>query len=65
MPDLQMVSNGTAVTTIVKAKFLNDIRKTVLRHNQDVSFNDLTFMIQRIFSINPSLPIQLKYRDSG
>ncbi|GMT28103.1 hypothetical protein PFISCL1PPCAC_19400, partial [Pristionchus fissidentatus] len=61
---LQMVSNGTAETTIVKAKFLNDIRKTVLRHNQDVTFNDLALMVQRIFSIKPSLPIQLKYKDS-
>ena len=60
-----MVANGSTEATIIKAKFLGDIRKTSIRHNHDVTFNDLVLMLQRIFTIKPSLPVVLKYRDSG
>jgi hypothetical protein len=59
-----MVSNGDVQTIIVKAKYGADIRKTQLLHNKDLSYNDLLLMTQRLFDIQPSTSILLKYRDS-
>ncbi|VDP19146.1 unnamed protein product [Heligmosomoides polygyrus] len=37
--------------TILKARFGNDVRKTPLHHGHDLTLNDLTLMLQRIFKI--------------
>lgn len=57
--------NDTIQPTILKAKFGSDIRKSQLRHSQDLNFNDLVLMIHRIFQIHTSNTLKLKYRDNG
>lgn len=51
--------------TVLKAKFGSDIRKSQLRHSQDLNYNDLALMIHRIFQIHTSNNLKLKYRDNG
>ncbi|VDK18027.1 unnamed protein product, partial [Anisakis simplex] len=59
-----MVHNGGEVeATMVKARFGTDIRKMTLRHNDDLSYNDLVMMMQRIFKIKSADNIILKYKD--
>ncbi|VDO24115.1 unnamed protein product [Haemonchus placei] len=43
--------NGQVVMTILKARFGSDVRKTPLHHGNDLTLNDLTLMLQRIFKI--------------
>ncbi|WKX90644.1 hypothetical protein Q1695_009472 [Nippostrongylus brasiliensis] len=50
--------------TILKARFGSDVRKTPLHHGNDLTLNDLTLMLQRIFKIGSAEAIVLKYRDS-
>ncbi|MFH4981288.1 hypothetical protein AB6A40_007997 [Gnathostoma spinigerum] len=57
-----MNQNGVEATTL-KARFGADVRRTMLHHNQDLSYNDLVLMMQRIFKIKSSTNIILKYRD--
>jgi hypothetical protein len=61
-----MVSNGCNIeSTVLKAKYGSDIRKSQLHHTQDLNFNDLVLMMQRVFQIKSSSSIALKYRDGG
>lgn len=60
-----MVSNNSLDSVILKAKYEYDIRKSELHHIQDLNFNDLILMMQRIFQIKSSINILLKYRDTG
>lgn len=60
-----MVEDHTLGSTIVKARFGSDIRKVVVHHNDDLSYNDLVLMMQRIFKIKSSVNISLKYKDKG
>lgn len=60
-----MVANNGVDSVILKAKYSSDIRKSELHHIQDLNFNDLILMMQRIFQIKASINILLKYRDSG
>uniref|UniRef100_F1KZJ4 Protein TFG n=1 Tax=Ascaris suum TaxID=6253 RepID=F1KZJ4_ASCSU len=59
-----MVHNGGEVeATMVKARYGNDIRKMTVHHNDDLSYNDLVLMMQRIFKIKSANNISLKYKD--
>lgn len=58
------MSNGTIESTVLKAKYGTDIRKSQLHHTQDLNFNDLVLMMQRVFQIKSSTSVSLKYRDS-
>jgi hypothetical protein len=60
-----MVNSNGIEATVLKAKCGSDIRKQHLHHRNDVNYNDLVLMMQRIFSISPNESIQLKYKDSG
>ena len=60
-----VAANGSPSATVVKVRHGADVRKTVIRHNDDVTLNDLLLMVQRLFAIAPSAPIELKYKDSG
>uniref|UniRef100_A0A0N5AT82 PB1 domain-containing protein n=1 Tax=Syphacia muris TaxID=451379 RepID=A0A0N5AT82_9BILA len=55
--------NSDIERTLIKARFGNDVRKVSVRHNEDLSYDDLCIMMQRIFKIEPSTNIILKYRD--
>lgn len=56
---------NTIESTILKAKYGSDIRKSQLRHSQDLNYNDLVLMMHRIFQLHTSMNLQLKYRDNG
>ncbi|XGW19165.1 hypothetical protein V3C99_003190 [Haemonchus contortus] len=56
--------NGQVVMTILKARFGSDVRKTPLHHGNDLTLNDLTLMLQRIFKIGSAEAIVLKYKDN-
>ncbi|EYC12091.1 hypothetical protein Y032_0048g1607 [Ancylostoma ceylanicum] len=58
-------NNGQVAMTILKARFGSDVRKTMLHHANDLTLNDLTLMLQRIFKIGSAEAIVLKYKDSG
>lgn len=58
-----MVSNGKVVTTTLKARYGNDVRKMTIHHSDDMSYNDLVLMMQRIFKLQSSVNISLKYKD--
>ncbi|EFO20134.2 hypothetical protein LOAG_08357 [Loa loa] len=58
-----MVSNGKVVTTTLKARYGNDVRKMTIHHSDDMSYNDLVLMMQRIFKLQSSANISLKYKD--
>ncbi|VDM41178.1 unnamed protein product [Toxocara canis] len=59
-----MVHNGGEVeATMVKARYGSDIRKMTVHHNDDLSYNDLVMMMQRIFKIKSANNISLKYKD--
>uniref|UniRef100_A0A8R1XS02 PB1 domain-containing protein n=1 Tax=Onchocerca volvulus TaxID=6282 RepID=A0A8R1XS02_ONCVO len=58
-----MVSNGKVVTTVLKARYGSDIRKMTIHHSDDMSYNDLVLMMQRIFKLQSSTNISLKYKD--
>lgn len=60
-----MVSTNGGTTTLLKARFGNDIRRRSIHHAHDLTLNDLVLMLQRVFSISNNNDIQLKYRDSG
>lgn len=60
-----MVSNGKVVTTVLKARYGSDIRKMTIHHSDDMSYNDLVLMMQRIFKLQSSTNISLKYKDEG
>uniref|UniRef100_A0A0K0CVC1 PB1 domain-containing protein n=1 Tax=Angiostrongylus cantonensis TaxID=6313 RepID=A0A0K0CVC1_ANGCA len=60
-----VATNGQVSMTILKARFGNDVRKTPIHHAHDLTLNDLTLMLQRIFKISSAEAIVLKYRDSG
>ncbi|KAK6043018.1 hypothetical protein COOONC_19475 [Cooperia oncophora] len=65
-PGLEMVArNGQVTMTILKARFGSDVRKTPLHHGNDLTLNDLTLMLQRIFKIGSAEAILLKYKDNG
>ncbi|KAK5980913.1 PB1 domain-containing protein [Trichostrongylus colubriformis] len=55
--------NGQVTMTILKARFGSDVRKTPLHHGNDLTLNDLTLMLQRIFKIGSAEAIVLKYKD--
>ncbi|ETN78812.1 hypothetical protein RB195_005323 [Necator americanus] len=57
-------NNGQVAMTILKARFGSDVRKTMLHHANDITLNDLTLMLQRIFKIGSAEAIVLKYKDS-
>lgn len=57
--------NADMEATLIKARFGNDVRKVSLHHNEDISYDDLCIMMQRIFKIESSANITLKYRDDG
>lgn len=59
-----MNSNGFT-QIVVKTKYGNDIRKKILGHNEDLTLSSLQVFIQRIYDIESSASIILKYRDSG
>lgn len=59
-----VATNGQVSMTILKARFGNDVRKTPIHHAHDLTLNDLTLMLQRIFKISSAEAIVLKYRDS-
>uniref|UniRef100_A0A915DCZ8 PB1 domain-containing protein n=1 Tax=Ditylenchus dipsaci TaxID=166011 RepID=A0A915DCZ8_9BILA len=64
-PKAAMVNNSNGIeSTVLKAKYGTDIRKSQLHHTQDLNFNDLVLMMQRVFQIKSSDSIGLKYRDS-
>ncbi|KAK6029940.1 PB1 domain protein [Ostertagia ostertagi] len=56
--------NGQVTMTILKARFGSDVRKTPLHHGNDLTLNDLTLMLQRIFKIGSAEAIVLKYKDN-
>ncbi|VDN85271.1 unnamed protein product [Brugia pahangi] len=58
-----MVSNGKVVTTTLKARYGSDVRKMTIHHSDDMSYNDLVLMMQRIFKLQSSTNISLKYKD--
>uniref|UniRef100_A0AAF5I1N4 Btz domain-containing protein n=1 Tax=Strongyloides stercoralis TaxID=6248 RepID=A0AAF5I1N4_STRER len=58
-----MNSNGFT-QIVVKTKYGNDIRKKILGHNEDLTLSSLQVFIQRIYDIESSTSIILKYRDS-
>ncbi|KAL3997598.1 PB1 domain family protein [Acanthocheilonema viteae] len=58
-----MVSNGKVVTTMLKARYGSDVRKMTIHHSDDMSYNDLVLMMQRIFKLQSSVNISLKYKD--
>ncbi|CAG9529749.1 unnamed protein product [Cercopithifilaria johnstoni] len=58
-----MVSNGKVVTTTLKARYGGDVRKMTIHHSDDVSYNDLVLMMQRVFKLQSSVNISLKYKD--
>ncbi|KAL6729113.1 hypothetical protein Aduo_000198 [Ancylostoma duodenale] len=57
-------NNGQVAMTILKARFGSDVRRTMLHHANDLTLNDLTLMLQRIFKIGSAEAIVLKYKDS-
>ncbi|VDK86663.1 unnamed protein product [Litomosoides sigmodontis] len=59
----KMVSNGKVVTTTLKARYGSDVRKMTIHHSDDMSYNDLVLMMQRIFKLQSSVNISLKYKD--
>ncbi|KJH51098.1 PB1 domain protein [Dictyocaulus viviparus] len=59
-----VATNDQVAMTILKARFGNDVRKTPIHHAHDLTLNDLTLMLQRIFKIASAETIVLKYRDS-
>lgn len=61
----KMVSNGKVVTTTLKARYGSDMRKMTIHHSDDMSYNDLVLMMQRIFKLQSSANISLKYKDEG
>lgn len=60
-----MVSNGGVEATTLKARFGSDVRKMTIHHSDDLSYNDLVLMMQRIFKLHSSTNILLKYKDEG
>uniref|UniRef100_A0A915PTR2 PB1 domain-containing protein n=1 Tax=Setaria digitata TaxID=48799 RepID=A0A915PTR2_9BILA len=58
-----MVSNGKVITTTLKARYGTDVRKMTIHHSDDMSYNDLVLMMQRIFKLQSSTNISLKYKD--
>uniref|UniRef100_A0A0R3S549 PB1 domain-containing protein n=1 Tax=Elaeophora elaphi TaxID=1147741 RepID=A0A0R3S549_9BILA len=58
-----MVSNGKVVTTTLKARYGSDMRKMTIHHSDDMSYNDLVLMMQRVFKLQGSANISLKYKD--
>ncbi|KAJ1355759.1 hypothetical protein KIN20_013293 [Parelaphostrongylus tenuis] len=59
-----VATNGQVSMTILKARFGSDVRKTPIHHAHDLTLNDLTLMLQRIFKISSAEAIVLKYKDS-
>ena len=47
---------------IIKAQLGTDIRRIPI-HNEDITFDELLLMMQRVFRLEPSVEMQLKYRD--
>uniref|UniRef100_A0A914C9J1 PB1 domain-containing protein n=1 Tax=Acrobeloides nanus TaxID=290746 RepID=A0A914C9J1_9BILA len=60
-----MVTDGGIESTVLKAKYGSDIRKSQLHHSNDLTFNDLLLMMQRIFKIKSSTSVILKYHDAA
>ncbi|VDN04784.1 unnamed protein product [Thelazia callipaeda] len=58
-----MVSNGCVEATTFKVRYGSDVRKMPIHHSDDMSYNDLVLMMQRIFKIDSSANISLKYKD--
>ncbi|CAI2294605.1 unnamed protein product [Caenorhabditis sp. 36 PRJEB53466] len=56
-------ANGAITGTILKARFGNDIRKSSLHHNNDLTFIDLLLNVQRIFGLHGDSNVVLKYKD--
>ncbi len=51
---------------VFKVKLADEIKKIVI-HNEDINFNELLLMMQRIFSdkIKPNDEFSMKYTDEG
>lgn len=51
---------------VFKVKLENEIKKLVI-HNDDINYNELLLMMQRIFSnkIKPNDEFTIKYTDEG
>lgn len=47
---------------IIKVQFGNEIRRLPI-HNDEITFNELLLMMQRLFKLQPSDEIEIKYRD--
>lgn len=58
-------ANGSITSTILKARYGDDVRKSSLHHNNDLTFIDLLLNVQRIFGIQHDQTIVLKYKDQG
>jgi len=57
-------SNNGIEATVLKSKYGDDIRKSQLRHQNDLNYDDLVLMMQRVYKLNSNVDVQLKYRDS-
>lgn len=59
-------SNGVGTKVVFKIKLDKEIRKAVI-HNDDITYNELMLMMQRIFSdkIRPNDEFNIKYTDEG
>ncbi|VDN34333.1 unnamed protein product [Gongylonema pulchrum] len=60
-----MVSNGGVEALTLKARYGTDVRKMTVHHSDDLSYNDLVLMMQRIFKLPSATNISLKYKDEG
>ena len=49
---------------VVKARLGGELRRIPL-HNEDLTYSDLVLMLQRVFGLNASDDISLKYTDEG
>jgi protein TFG len=51
---------------VFKVRLGNEIKKIII-HNDEITFNELLLMVQRIFSerIKPNDEFKLKYTDEG
>lgn len=47
---------------LIKVQFGNEIRRLPI-HNDEITFNELLLMMQRLFKLQPSDEIEIKYRD--
>ncbi|EFP02867.1 CRE-TFG-1 protein [Caenorhabditis remanei] len=56
-------SNGAITSTILKARYADDVRKSSLHHANDLTLIDLVLNVQRIFALPSDANFLLKYKD--